>query len=429
MRPKHVKRPDRIRLWLSVIAVFGILLRFLYVLATPYSVREHDVWSHIEYIEYVAIHATLPDPHASSQFYHPPLYYFLMAPAFSLATRSGLSRDEALTRLQIFSFLFSIATFMITLWIGTLLFRKRTQRTHLILFSALLATAPGLIFFAPRINNDALAQVFLFGGLALLLYWWQRPRLWIWLLLIVVLSLGILVKGTVLILLPIAFLSMIWKSTIRLRQRALQIALALVLLLALTGWFYIPRALSERDARSTLVGNVHILTDFVDDSPAAFLTFNPISIVRDPFNNLSSENERRGIFWEYVLRSAFFGEFNFGTPYVVLAQMILTASLIGIVIAARHLWLDIRLHGRQHLPLVLTLGLLLLTQMGYRIVYPYCSAQDFRYGILLLVPLGYYAVTGLENDPPVLRTIGLVSIGTIILCCTAFLLSVSLQAF
>ncbi|MBI5156133.1 hypothetical protein HZA45_02540, partial [Candidatus Peregrinibacteria bacterium] len=105
--------------WLLLgIFLTGVLVRILYVSGTPYSVREHDVWSHIDYIRFVAEHGTLPDPHAGSQFYHPPLYYFLTAGIYALMTVNNAGHGQALVIVEYFSLFLSIVTFAVLLWIG-----------------------------------------------------------------------------------------------------------------------------------------------------------------------------------------------------------------------------------------------------------------------------------------------------------------------
>ncbi len=416
--------------WLLLgIFLVGVLIRILYVHATPYSVREHDVWSHIDYIRFVAEHWVLPDPHASSQFYHPPLYYFLTAGIYALMTINNASHEQALVIVEYVSLALSILTFAVILWTGWMIFHREQQRLALGLFGLLAAVLPGIVFFASRINNDALAQLFVFGSFAVFLHWWRHPRLSVWMGLSIIMGVGVLAKGTVLLLPVIVCACLLFHHTLSLRRKFIQIALLGLFILAIAGWFHIPRALTEHAGRAALVGNVGVLTNTVENTPSYLLTVNPVQIIRHPFNNPFDDAYRRQYFWEYLLRSGFFGEFDFGTPYIVLAQLILAATMLSFVPIAIHLWHDIRRGDPAHLPLRLTLLILLLTHFLYRIFFAFSSSQDFRYSILLIVPLGAYALLGMEHDRSWLRTVTIAATGTVIVACSAFLLSLSLQTF
>src|SRR3989338_10481881 len=90
------------------ILLLGIILRVFYVLGTPHSVREHDVWGHIDYIKYVSESWSIPPPHENSQFYHPPLYYFGAAAIYVAGQRMMLDENSIFFVLQLFSLLLSI---------------------------------------------------------------------------------------------------------------------------------------------------------------------------------------------------------------------------------------------------------------------------------------------------------------------------------
>lgn len=414
--------------WLLLgLFLIGVLIRVLYMNATPYSVREHDVWSHIDYIRFVAEHWSLPDPHASSQFYHPPLYYFLSAAIYALMTVNSASHEQALVAVAFFSLFLSVVTFAIILWTGWMLFHRREQGLSLTLFGLLAAVLPGIVFFSSRINNDALAQLFVFGSFAVFLHWWHHPRIRIWMILSIMMGLGLLVKGTVLLLPVIICTCLLFHHSLTLRRKLTHIAILAFFLIAVAGWFHIPRALTEHGSRAALVGNVGVLTNVVDNAPVHLLTINPVQVIRHPFNNPFDDAYRRQYFWEYLLRSTFFGEFDFGTPYVVIAQLILLSAMLSFVPALIHLWRDIRSAHPATLPLRLGLLILLLAHFLYRIFFAYSSSQDFRYSILLIVPLGAYALIGMEHDQPWLRYLTIAAVGTLIVSCSMFLLSLSLQ--
>ncbi|HEX3044753.1 MAG TPA: hypothetical protein VHY08_08350 [Bacillota bacterium] len=57
----------------------GFLIRVLYFLITPYNVREYDVDGHIQYIQYILNHWSIPSRNYGWETFQPPLYYFAAA--------------------------------------------------------------------------------------------------------------------------------------------------------------------------------------------------------------------------------------------------------------------------------------------------------------------------------------------------------------
>jgi 4-amino-4-deoxy-L-arabinose transferase-like glycosyltransferase len=406
---------------LIAIILAGIFIRIIYVEWTRFDTREHDVWSHIEYVQFVADNWTLPDPHASSQFYHPPLYYFLTAPVLRLALDAGWERDAGLLAVQKISLLLSIITYLIAVFIGSMLFDRKKDPRALPLYCAIMAVYPALVFYSARINNDALYQLEVFGGAALLLLYWQSKRARYWYLLWAVLGLGLLTKTHAILLAPLALACITFIKKMTWQNKFKHAALGVGVMLLVGGWFHGLRYINEHNSRTTLIGNVNILTNFVDNGPRAFLTFNPIQMVMHPYNDPFNDEARRQYFWEYLLRSGLFGEYNFGQERVALARAIVTAQLLlllGIIWAA---W-NYRKKMTTDLPVWLLTALVLLAHAAFRLFYPYSSSQDFRYSILLSLSIAYFSVLGIAQDRPAIKWARLAAALLLIITCVIFLL-------
>lgn len=386
--------------------LLGISLRFVYFLATPYTIRGHDTESHIEYVRYVLEHWSLPDPTQGWEFYQPPLYYFLGAVWVKTINLLGLSVTQP-TALQLFSLLLSIMNFGIGFWIARLLFPTTIHRRLRLLFITVLAASPSLIYPTARINNDALLLAISILWFALLLRWWLRKRWWDWYLLCVTLALGILTKSNAFLLLLPSLASLVCMKQLSILKRCERTAASLFLILILTGWFHLPNILAQRRVDLFLVRNLVTLHPGlrVKNSPAHFLTFNPIQVLRHTYNNPWDDAERRQFFWEYFFRSAFFGEFQFASALRDLSVIILLLALSILPFPVIALWKSGH-RLRAHLPLWSTCVTVILGAAGGRLVSPYATTQDFRYSSLLVLPFTALIIRGIDLLPHSFRWIG-----------------------
>ncbi|HVW67288.1 MAG TPA: glycosyltransferase family 39 protein [Candidatus Peribacteraceae bacterium] len=410
--------------WIWALVIIGILLRVFYTAITPYGTRAHDVGSHIDYIQYVADHWSLPDPHAESEFYHPPLYYFLSAVLLHVETALGLNHDQALVGIQWFACLLSVITLLIVFWTGRLLFPDKKDEPSLLLYTAFVAVLPSFIFFAARINNDVLYQVFAFLSVALAIAFWLKGKTMYWYLTSVALGLGLLSKGNVLLLVPLSWLLLMLHKKYSWTDKMMHLAASALILVALAGWFYVPRYIQEHQSRVALVGNVNILTNFVENTPAAYLTFNPVGMVMHPYNDPFDDAARRQYFWEYLARSALYGEFNFGVNDLLLARMMVASFLLILLLGAYSIWTDRKLWYRN-LPVWSLLIFLLIGHAIFRYVFPYSSSQDFRYSILLIIPIAYYMARGWSEEQGTMQMTRTILPSYFVICCSVFLLSLA----
>lgn len=420
----------RAALAVAIITAWGVLLRVLYTLATPWTVRAHDAGGHLEYVRYVAEHWSIPAAHQGFETYHPPLYYVLSAFLWKAGENIGLSVGRNIFLLQGFSLLLSIALLLIAVACGRALWplgKKGACRSYII-FTALIATLPGLIFLSSRINNDILAQFSFFLFALLLLRWWRSPTWKKWLFLAILISASMLTKANGVLLVPIALLSLLFHRVLPWRMRFFHGTIFLVTVLSLTGWFFIPRILAERaDPRAGLVGNVAILTNVVENTPATLLIFNPLEVLRHPFNDPFRDEERRAYLWEFFFRSAFFGEFDFGPSrkplalgILLLAMFLFPVAVAGVVSSA--------LHGKKtvFMPLSIIAGIFLFGVFLFRIFFPYSSIYDFRYATVIALPTiaGIAAVTHTKWHRYVHHA-AYVSALSLAGLCAAFLISLS----
>ncbi len=379
---------------LAVIGAWGALLRVLYVLVTPYTLRAHDAGGHLEYVRYVAERWAIPPAHLGFEMYQPPLYYFLSALLWRLGQALGFSHVQNMFLLQVFSLVLSIGMFLVGVWVGSMVWPmlKKASRMGFLLFAALLATLPGLVFLSSRINNDTLSQFSFFLFALILFRYWQSPSRMGWLALVFIIAASMLTKSHGVLLLPIAVAVIFCHRRVSWRARLASSVIMVALVAMFTGWFFVPRFLSERaDLRAGFIGNVATLTNTVAITPRTLLLFNPLGVLAHPFNDPFNDVARKNYLWEYFFRSAFFGEFSFGPSYIFLARAILLLAMILLPVALCGAIRDFFSFGRSKtFPLSLCLFIFFPVLLFHRIVFPFSSSQDFRYAAIIALPVCLY---------------------------------------
>ena len=148
----------------GLLLISGAALRFLYILYTDASTRQHDVGDllkqnsgHTGYMLYLLFHKSLPDfdPRGYNQFYHPPLHHVIGALVFAALRAMGLRyRVIGGEILQLFTAVYS-AVFSVLMYKTLRLLDIKGK--PLVLCTAVGAFHPTLIILAGSINNDILS--------------------------------------------------------------------------------------------------------------------------------------------------------------------------------------------------------------------------------------------------------------------------------
>lgn len=407
-----------------ILFILAALLRIYYVAVTPHWVRGQDTDGHIDYINYLLDNRALPPPDAGWEFWQPPLYYVISAVWVAPLRLVGLSESSQLIWVQILSLTLSLWTVLLAMQIGKRIFlTDRERTTGLPLFVGLIAFVPSLVMLSARINNDALEVPLAFLTVLLLLEWWNKGKRSVWLWAIVALSLAILSKSNALLLLPVAYICLFVKNGWRWKRTMIDGCAGLLIITLLAGWFTIYRHVSDTN-QDPLVGNTATLNSglVVDNSFAAYVTFNPVEFVRMPYNNPWEDAARRQYFWEYLYRSAFFGEFNFDEGRKALASWLLVFSFSAFLLSMWG-WIMGWKHWKDFLPLLLLGVVFPAGHAAFRFRYPSGSSQDFRYIVPFLIPAAAFVTLWWVRLPVgILRNSLLICLQTFIVLCAIFLL-------
>jgi 4-amino-4-deoxy-L-arabinose transferase-like glycosyltransferase len=272
----------------------------------------------------------------------------------------------------------------------------------------LVAVFPSLIFVAARITNDVLYQFLGVLFLALLVRWWQKPEWKIWYALAALTGICLITKVSATAFLPALFLILLCRSKIQWRSKILHGIAGLLVITLISGWLPVLRLYVEEDTSRTLsLGNQGMnggLT--LSNAPEHFLTFNPLEVLRHPYNNPWDDAYRRQYFWEYFYRSAFTGEFSFNDRLRDLNKLILLTGMCAAALLLYGCIMEIVRSPKKTFPLWLMLMLLIAASLSYRFRFAYSANQDFRFVVMAVIPLSYFAVRGALSLPMFLRPLG-----------------------
>ncbi|MBI3331588.1 glycosyltransferase family 39 protein [Candidatus Peregrinibacteria bacterium] len=391
-----LKKPNSLNKPIAWIFLLGVILRILYVSATPYSLRSYDWQGHIEYFRYVADRFTIPPAQLSWEMFQPPLTYFLGAAWMRLGQRIGRAEDLLLQDLQVGSFLLSVAVLAICVWIARIVFPNKPKEQ--LMFVGLSATFPGLIVWSSRLTNDTTYHFFAFLFFALLLHFWKTGNRTSFITAAVITGLGMLTKSHALLFIPIAAVCLFFQKDLPWKKKILWGFGFLGIVLILCGWLLYLRFVTEGER--FIVGNVMRLDPIVlvPRGLTYYLIFNPLRILEQIFISNVSGVSGRPYFLEYFFRSAHFGSFHFGAALRELSGMILLTSMLFIPVTMFGMARKIRKEPVA-IPMLSTIAILLAAQCIFRWIHPHATGQDFRFSILLLAPFFFFLIRGMALLP------------------------------
>ena len=377
-----------------MILLAGICLRFIYVFGTPYFVRSFDYWGHAAYLDYVTQRLRLPVPDANWEAFQAPLYYLLVGGITRILLFFGMAEDQRYVLWQAISLLFSIGLLAAGHAIAANLYGRSDRRRFYML--AVLAVAPPLVFNAARIGNDGLLALLSYVWLALMLCYWRRPSRERFIALAIALGFALLTKANAIALVFITALCLLCDRRFPAISRMASLSLTLVICGFIAGWYYLPRAFHAGEVDTYVVGNLHSLNHRarIDHVFVKSLIFNPFKIVRYPF--AETWGPRNDYFPEVFFKTMLLGEWIKGAAYKWLARWMVLIALALIPLFAFGLWQAVKRRAAGKEPLLATLAGVLVAQWLFLQLAPYLSTQDFRFSVILLVPLAYFFLGGVR---------------------------------
>ena len=406
--------------WILLPAALGTFVRILYVLKTPFSVRSHDYLAHVDYVTFVAEHWRMPLAAEGWEFYHPPLYYFLAGAWWKLGSQFGFQRDALIVQLQWGSTFLSWLLVPLALWISTELFTTK-QRVQRALLASVIAVIPALVFTGSRISNDVLFQSVAVATIGALLHWYRGGTPWAWYLVCILIGVGTVTKLNMLPLLimtPVVFLfrSRPWSLTTMKR-----LGIGAIIIVMLSGWLPVLRS-QEPQHRSLIPGPEKLEQSvLLENTLRNFITFNPLAVWRIPYNNPRGDVTRRHNFLEYLYRSAFVGEWDFGDALRPISIAMLYLGFVVLLLAVLGLLQARMLPDQLWFPLLMITLAFIGGAAAFRFVNTCSCSQDFRYITPITLPLTAFAVHGASSLPAYLKPLALGFLWTFVIVLSTFI--------
>jgi hypothetical protein len=265
-----------------------------------------------------------------------------------------------------------------------------------------------------------------FLSLGCLLRWWKDVSIRWLLLTSVVISLGILTKANAYLFPLILVICIIFRpgTSVKVRWKWLWISGLLIAVTA--GWLVILRYLQNDFGRLMAPGQGMSQLLNVPNSLTSFVVFDPIGVIIRPFANPWADGSGRQFFWMYFFQSSLFSEFAFWQQGLGLISRTLSALLLGsLLIALRGVIKAFRHNDQYLMPIMVTAIFTLHGALLYRVLHPGSANQDFRYSIVLIPILAYFAVRATEGNSK-LHTIFRFWLLAFATCAACFLLGLSL---
>jgi len=376
----------------SLILVASLPIQLLYQSHTPVIERTYDVLGHLQHIEYIAYHASLPAADYCQECFHPGLYYTTAAAVY-LAARAARIFDP----MVVLQFL-ALAWFWLFLVMSArivLLWFPEPREVQLA--TALLAFWPAGFLHSARVSNDLPLYAFFATCLYFVLSWWKTGNRKHLMVAAMVAGCGVLIKTTMLPLIGAIAILILYRMFSE-RHLAWSFYLLPLLVMIVGIAVYV--------AQSSLRGD--IAPPFRDNSPAMYvgnswkqyLVLNTAAYFTSPFVDSVRGGTGREYFWNYVLKSSMFGDYSdwFRKPVQRLLALVMSPLLLGLVIL---FWIGVARNmsraARQSLPLLVVIAVSILSVFVVRFYNPYSGNNDFRYIYPVVIPIVLLVVEGTRN--------------------------------
>ena len=395
-------RKKEIRILYSIV-FGGTILRYIYLITTPFLVREYDTFGHLQYIRYLYQHwFWIPQANAGWQYSQPPLYYWL-ASLFSLPAKMFGTDMTVIASLRIFSFILSILVLLISVWLAQMLFKERNSLWKKCVFVSVFAVLPGIVFLTTRVSNDTM---FLLVGMlffAFLLRWWKEGKQKDLYTCFVLLGLCLLTKNNSIALIPVVFVTILLKKKISRKLVLKYFVMCAVIISLMAGWLYTIRIVTQGEFN--IVGNIRMVNPEHrrDIKPSDFMKFRLYEVLNNPYHNPWNGSKGEKYYWEVLLKSVFTGGWNMGDRVRSTVGVIHIINSVLLLVVILALAKDYIVSPRKNVPLWTLLIFLILAQIGIVTKERFIGLQKFRYVTLITIPVTYYFVAGLNMLDPRIR--------------------------
>ena len=401
---------------ITIIILLGVLLRCVYILKTPITERQHDVYTiedqgHLGYIYTIYETGKLPQTNGI-QFYHPPLFHYIAAGWLKVETTLGLRWNSALEGIQILTLVFSS---LIMIVVYKIIDKTDFKDKYKILVIAMMAFHPTLIILSGSINNDVLTALLMFLIILFLIKWDEETNIKNTIILAILTGLCVMskVSGAIMAVpIIIVFINKI-VQTIKTDKKKIGKLFVLFIVFGLISlpiglWHSIRNYILFNQPlggvllpwEGLYVGNYSFYQRFLSISIKELITM--FCTVPGDYNTIA-----------YIIKCSLFGEFILerveiiGCMLKVLNVYIIVFSLIAIILKYAKHWDS---NNKTIDSIVFSTWIIhIISYVMLNIKYPYTCTMDFRY-LVPTVFCGIYFIAlalGKLSDKKIINNIRL----------------------
>lgn len=372
-----------------IIMILGILIRAMYIIYTPITERQHDVYSindqgHLGYIYTIYQTGKLPDTN-SIQFYHPPLFHLIAAGWLKVNDLFNVGLDRSIEGIQIITAIFSSLIMLVAYRIVE---KIEIRNIYKILIMVVMAFHPTFIILAGSINNDVLMILLSFYIILYLIKWNDDPNIKNTIILAIITGCAVMTKVSGAIMAaPImyTFIKRIFevykvekKNLLRLFGKFLLFGVIslplglwhpirnLIMFNQKIGWVLLP-------AEGLYVGQYSIFERFLSISFKELFDYTYCAIPVD--HNIFS----------YIVKTSILGEFTYNNGIDVYVSLFKIINLIIISITIICIFILLKkikkISNNSFVTkiLLITFFINIVSYYHFNIQYPYICTMDFRY--------------------------------------------------
>lgn len=372
-----------------IIMILGILIRAMYIIYTPITERQHDVYSindqgHLGYIYTIYQTGKLPDTN-SIQFYHPPLFHLIAAGWLKVNDLFNVGLDRSIEGIQIITAIFSSLIMLVAYRIVE---KIEIRNIYKILIMVVMAFHPTFIILAGSINNDVLMILLSFYIILYLIKWNDDPNIKNTIILATITGCAVMTKVSGAIMAaPImyTFIKRIFevykvekKNLLRLFGKFLLFGVIslplglwhpirnLIMFNQKIGWVLLP-------AEGLYVGQYSIFERFLSISFKELFDYTYCAIPVD--HNIFS----------YIVKTSILGEFTYNNGIDVYVSLFKIINLIIISITIICIFILLKkikkISNNSFVTkiLLITFFINIVSYYHFNIKYPYICTMDFRY--------------------------------------------------
>ena len=382
-----------------LIIILGLLVRVMYIVYTPITERQHDVYSiedegHLGYIYTIYETGKLPTTN-NIQFYHPPLFHAISAGWLKINDVFNVNLDRSLEGIQIITAIFSSLLMLVAYRIVE---KIELKSIYKIFIMSVMAFHPTFIILAGSINNDILMILLSFYIILYLIKWNEKPNIKNTIILALITGCCVMTKiSGAIMAVPIMYTFI--KKIIEIYKIEKKKLLGLFGKFILFGIISLPLGLWH-PIRNLILFNQPLGGVLL---PAEGLYLGQYSTIQR-FLSVSSKQMLGYVYcmipgdyniFSYIVKCSILGEFTYSNSISIYVTLFKIINLIIIFIAIIFTFILLRKIGTNKSNLFITKIILItffvniLSYYSFNIKYPYICTMDFRY----IVPTIFTGIT------------------------------------